>query len=292
MAILGQDGRLQLVREQIDPQSFGPSALNPLTNALATTGTQFWTGDLVKLFSAAGLPTVGTPTGTRQWAGVGSYLTGPTRAHLVDDASQFWLNNDSVQHWEELDPQDPLEGEYYVHVDEFDRVTFYETLESSLDGSASGRVPILQVGWESLVMSPVEDFDADWSFLCNLRSWSFETESSAIDTTAIGVKFGEAVKSIVTGSGNLEFLIDRRDTKWNAIKTMRLAMLVDKGSKARAHFFLTQDDGGLDGKAIYYEADILIVASSISLRVDEAIPGSASFATTGPIALKVAAALQ
>ena len=83
-----------------------------------------------------------------------------------------------------------------------------------------------------------EQFQREWDFVCNLRSWSFETNTNAIDTTPIGVRFGEAVKSIVTGTGNLDFMVDRRDRDWNGLKTMRLALLTDKGSKAKAQFVL------------------------------------------------------
>lgn len=292
MAILGQDGRIQLVREAPNPETLPPSGLRVAERDIAGLGTGFWSGDKVVLFAERGLPTNSTPTGTLQWVGVGPYIAGPTRLHVPNDASAFWVPDDSNAHWENLLPGDPVEATYYIYVDEFDRISFYESLESSLSGNVGDRIPILSVDWGRMEMRADESIIEEWDFVCSLRSWSFETQSNAIDTTPIGVRFGEAVKSIVTGTGDLDFFVDRQDQLWNGIKTMRLAMLVDKGSKAHAHFFLTQDDAGCNGKSIYYEADILIVASSLSVRIDEAIVGTANFATTGPIALKIGPGLH
>ena len=64
-------------------------------------------------------------------------------------------------------------------------------------------------------------------------------------------------------------------------------MLTKKGAKEKAWIFLAKKDDECEGRSIYYQADILIVACSLNVRIDEAIIGSARFATTGEIALKI-----
>ena len=324
MAILGLSGMLELVREYPDPQTFLPSGLNKRLDAIQTRGTAFSTGDRVLLFCERGLPTRRTPAGMAQWAGVGYNDLGPTRQHIANDASPFWLDDDTAPHWEELESTDIVQEWYYIHIDEFDRVSFYSTMEQAMEGDARFRLPIARVAWGELLMAATpqdpyilnaatngdetyddlpydyaeigivndqlkELFKREWSFACSLREWSFETNSAAIDTTPIGVRFGEAVKSIVTATGNLDFMVRRQDNGWSGLKTMRLALLVDKGSVAHARFVLTPDDAEScgTGRSIYYEADLLVTTCSLSARLDDALVGSAAFATTGPVSLKI-----
>ena len=287
MAILGQDGRIRLFREVPEPEGFGPSALNKNLKAINAPGTTFWSGDKVVISTSAGIPTIATPIGTIQWVGVGSYDKGSTRQHIVNDASQYWQVDDNVPTWQELVPGNLTEAEYYIHIDEFDRISFYNTLDGALSGEVENRISLVAADWGSLLVTSAESEEDEWEFLSNLSSWSLETQSDAIDTTPIGAKFGEAVKSIVTGAGSIDFFIKRKDGLWNGIKTMRLAMLTQKGAKAKAWFFLTQKDDECEGRSIYYQADILIVACSLKVRIDEAIIGSARSATTGEIAHKI-----
>ena len=45
--------------------------------------------------------------------------------------------------------------------------------------------------------------------LCGIREYSLTLDAPSIDTTIVGEKFGEAVKSLVSGGGSFEFFIDR-----------------------------------------------------------------------------------
>ena len=45
--------------------------------------------------------------------------------------------------------------------------------------------------------------------MCDMREFSLTLDAAAVDTTAVGEKFGENVKSLVRGGGTFEFFIDR-----------------------------------------------------------------------------------
>ena len=49
-----------------------------------------------------------------------------------------------------------------------------------------------------------------WTILCEIREWTLELSAPAVDTTSVAEKFGNAVKSLVTGGGSVEFFIDRQ----------------------------------------------------------------------------------
>ena len=133
--------------------------------------------------------------------------------------------------------------------------------------------------------------------VCDLRVWNLELSAPSVDTTAISEKFGEAVKSLVTGGGSAEFLIDRKcydDNRDNGVLLMRLLLMTEKGCKASARFFLMSredSDGGtceqLSGD-LFYESDLLVTASAVNVRPTEILAGTANFVTTGEIKLREA----
>ena len=139
-----------------------------------------------------------------------------------------------------------------------------------------------------------------WTVLCGIREYSLNLDAPSVDTTGVGEKFGNGVKSLVNGGGNFEFFIDRKcfeDGKDNGIYIMRLLLMTQEGAKAHAKFYLMDrgngDDetcqancgGDLPG-ALWYESDIFITNNAINLRPKELVAGSAQFVTTGTIKLQ------
>ena len=117
-----------------------------------------------------------------------------------------------------------------------------------------------------------------------------------MDTTAVSEKWGEAVKSLVSGGGSTEFFVDRTchdDDHDNGLMLMKLLLLTTKGCKASAQFWMLDrgDKCGQDGCTglingdLYYEADILVTQTAVNLRPTELVVGTAQFVTTGEIKL-------
>jgi hypothetical protein len=133
-----------------------------------------------------------------------------------------------------------------------------------------------------------------WEFICQMRSWTLETNGAAVDTTALNQKFGDSVKSLVTGGGSIDFMVDRlyeNDSSRDTEALMRLVLLTEKGCLASSRFFLILNreagcsDGTLPGD-LFYEADILITNIAINVRPDDVVAGSCTYVTTGPISLR------
>jgi hypothetical protein len=133
-----------------------------------------------------------------------------------------------------------------------------------------------------------------WQVICDMREWALELSAPSVDTTAISEKFGEAVKSLVTGGGSTEFLIDRKcydDQNDNGLTLMKLLLMTEKGCKASAKFYLVdRGNEAPDSKNqlpgdLYYETELLVTASAVNVRPTEVIAGTANFVTTGEIRL-------
>lgn len=136
-----------------------------------------------------------------------------------------------------------------------------------------------------------------WIIQGCIAEWSIELDAAGINTTAVGDKFGENVKSIVSGGGTFDFDIDRKasDDSYDATALMQLLLLTEKGCKAQAQFYMiygrqesTSRPELLPGD-LFYECDILITNSAVNTRAGEIIVGTANFVTTGPIELRMGA---
>lgn len=132
-----------------------------------------------------------------------------------------------------------------------------------------------------------------WEIVCELREWSLELDAPAVDCTSVSEKFGNAVKSLVTGGGSAEFFIDKRcreEGETDGKQLMRLLLMTEKGCKADAEFWMVDREGcGVECDLIrgdlYYTTEILVTANAVNLRPTELIAGTAKFVTTGEIRL-------
>lgn len=140
-----------------------------------------------------------------------------------------------------------------------------------------------------------------WTVLCEIKNWTLNLDAPSVDTTGVGEKFGNSVKSVVSGGGSAEFFIDKkcyRDGVDNGTYLMRLLLMTQmNGCKAQAKFYMITDDNTTDcgvdcdngiAGGMWYETEILVVQNAINLRPDELIAGTANFVTTGEIKLQIA----
>jgi len=135
-----------------------------------------------------------------------------------------------------------------------------------------------------------------WQQLCDIAQWSLELNAPSVDTTSVSEKFGNAVKSLVTGGGSAEFFIDRRcydNEHDNGLALMQLLLMTEKGCNATAQFWMIDRDGDCGANCgsieggLYYQADVLVTASAVNLRPTEMVAGTVQFVTTEDIKLLV-----
>lgn len=134
-----------------------------------------------------------------------------------------------------------------------------------------------------------------WIIQGLVEEWSLELDAAGINTTSVGDKFGETVKSIVSGGGSFDFYVDRQSNadSYDTTSLMQLLLLTEKGCKAQAEFYMifnreeSVERPELLPGDLFYECEILITANAINTRADALIVGTANFVTTGPIQLRM-----
>ena len=181
-------------------------------------------------------------------------------------------------------------GEY-----RFRDVTDEITLESICDHAPEYLSPVAGVGeYDDAELSPRRWIGGfPWIAQGELREWSVELSSENVNVTAVGQKFGETVKSVVTGGGSFDFIVERRieEYKYDTTSLLQLLLLTEKGAKAEAEFYMitarTNTCGQLAPGDLYYKCDILVTNTAVNTRATDVIVGTAQFVTTGPIELKM-----
>jgi len=142
-----------------------------------------------------------------------------------------------------------------------------------------------------------------WVIQCQLKEWSLELDGAAVDTTQVGEKFGENVKSVVTGGGTFDFFIGEAEATCGSqakavdpTYLMQLLLITDKGARADAEFRLMaakerdlcgSNCSPLSRGNLYYKTQLLITKVAVNVRATEMIVGSAAFVTSGEIAMAV-----
>lgn len=181
-------------------------------------------------------------------------------------------------------------GEY-----KFSDVTDEITLESICDFFPAYLQPVAgSAEYDDAELSPRRWIGGfPWLIQGELREWSIDLNSENINTTAVGQKFGESVKAVVSGGGKFDFIVERRTDadRYDSTALMQLLLLTEKGAKAEAEFFMITDRastcGGLAPGDLYYKCEILVTNTAVNTRTSDVIVGTAQFVTTGPIELKM-----
>lgn len=137
-----------------------------------------------------------------------------------------------------------------------------------------------------------------WNLQGQLRSWDLSRSAPEIETGSLGDKFTTSIKSVVSGSGTLDFVIDlySRENTNDVDPLLRLVQLTEQGSTAKVKLYLKRQTSAVAcintspattpvGTSIYFSATILLTNSSVNLAADNLVAGSANFVTTGPIRL-------
>jgi hypothetical protein len=148
---------------------------------------------------------------------------------------------------------------------------------------------------EAYVSSGPYANSAQWVIQADLKEWTLNLSAPEVDTTAIGDRFGDAVKSLVSGGGSMDFIVEREnpnDIQQDSTALLNLLLLIEKGGKADAEFWIVQDRqssvcrGRLAGD-LFYETQLMVTSVAVNTRPDDIVAGSLNFITVGQIALRM-----
>jgi hypothetical protein len=393
MAVLGTFGKVVFNRSAPTPIAVDITALNQDKNIISLTTTGFRSGDLVEVASIDNWPNVdlADPPLIPTYANVYDYqdypeLVGYSTAYPSELLRPYrWLAteyNDALTTESgdviAVQPADedatPYRNRLYVHVDVLNRLSFYRTRAAALAGANDAtRDDIDQSDFTLDPTAPIElRLVNEWKLEACLQGWNLSLNSNEIDTTGLGDKFFDGVKSLIQGGGSFDFLVEREanDTRNTAIisqsryanarcfvdvdqnityadadivgtagsiadygpnyndasldpgvtaydnaditprneiavwsaqalatvgtsNLLRLLLNTNEQSEAEAQFWMIDSDAlsrdsysnGLEPGDLYYQAQVMLTSSAVSVRVADVITGSANFVTVRDVQL-------
>jgi len=274
MAVLGTFGKVVFNRSAPTPVAVDITALNQDKNIISLTTTGFRSGDLVEVASIDNWPNVDLtdPPLIPTYANVYDYqdypeLVGYSTAYPSELLRPYrWLateDNDALTTESgdviAVQPADvdatPYRNRLYVHVDVLNRLSFYRTRAAALAGANDvTRDDIDQSDFTLDPTAPIElRLVNEWKLEACLQGWDLSLNSNEIDTTGLGDKFFDGVKSLIQGGGSFDFLVEREanDTRNTAI--------INQSQYANARCFVN-----VDQNITYSNADIVGTAGSIA----------------------------
>jgi hypothetical protein len=269
MAVLGTNGKIVLNRSAPAPVAVNVTALNQDKNIISLTTPGFRSGDLVEVASTNNWPNTDLNDAPLipSYANIFDYqdyaeMVGYGTAYPAGLLRPFrWLsteNNDvlitedgnvfAVQSDADIAP---YRNRLYVHVDQLNRLSFYRTRAAALAGAND--VTREDIDQSDFALDPSGQIELrlvnEWKLEACLQSWSLNLNASEIDTTGLGDKFFDGVKSLVQGGGTFDFFIEReeRDTRNTAI--------ISRSEYANAYVFfgveenITYNDAAVSGSS-------------------------------------------
>lgn len=207
MAVLGVGGKLLLKRKAPEACVLSGAGLNWDSNTYPTICPGYWNGDHI---NAECLPVVtpgelaGDPDYWANYRG-GTYYLGPNRTHIATDTDGFYKKGtesypdgqqqDASQFYArvgDVSDGDLISGckgsDYWIHIDELGKVSFYTSRCAALAGCPDDRVDLAAVG-NDIVVAPYghgEYLNAVWQCFDGLHSdYQFSDVADAITLVSI-----------------------------------------------------------------------------------------------------------
>lgn len=285
MALLGNGGILELSREI--PNAVALSNTRLSGNVITLNSQSFWTGD--RVIVAAANPSTSAVTQ------IDGYMS-----RDVLDRIKLWTTEDAAH----------TESGTQVSLFSFTPDNFFIAYYSddadyiaAIDTAAVALQPLSLVEPEVLLATAIDlpaDFDVvceeanrEWQLQADLQEWGLTIDATALDTTAIGETFGENIKALVKGAGNLQFLVEHRnvDGEQDSLALLRLVLLTVNQCNTKARFYLYKGRSVASPRlsgSLYYECDIILTNTRLNTRATDIVSGTADFVTTSKARLRTA----
>lgn len=291
MTILGKNGSVVLRRTLPDPIVVPSSSLNISNNRFTLNSDLFWPADPVTLI-AKNATTIVSISGFIYKDALDRVTLHSTSAGALNNNVATVISLSSLSSNHVILAYTGTSTQTTILIN---HLTSLLTANTVLASEASLR------SWPSIVASyrAAESKTLNWNIQGELRKWSLSTSPKLIDTTALGDEWGSSAPTLLTGSGNFDFLVRcYADTgKQDATDLLRLTLLTERSAAADVKLYIKNSSSeGIEPcgavtrtnliSTLYYSASIILSQSVIDVSSDAIITGSANFVATGPIRLR------
>ena len=186
-------------------------------------------------------------------------------------------------------------GTWYIFVDEVGGIRLYDNFDDSLEGSATGLVPLTAIARDIPIRVAIQSKDT--RLLACITDYELNTNRETVDITALSDRYREQYSSLISGSGRLT-------AQWDYVNAagsepvnylMQLVLRTEIGSGFHAKLYIKSANtdaagGSFDASqlndALWWEFDALVTASATSFAPGDIIVSTIDFVATGAIKLR------
>lgn len=133
-----------------------------------------------------------------------------------------------------------------------------------------------------------------WELQGSLEKWVLELSAPAVEQNRLGETFSRSTKSVITGSGSINFIFDYSlaPIRSSIAPALQLMFMTEEYSQADAKFYIKGNtEGGFCAATgisymtcpIYISSSIILTNLAIDMSSDQIAKGTSSFTVTGPI---------
>jgi hypothetical protein len=186
-------------------------------------------------------------------------------------------------------------GNWYVFIDEVGGVKLYSTFDNSLDGGATGRIPLVAIARDIPILVTIRNRGS--RLIASITDYVLNTNRETVDITALSDQYRQQYSSLITGSGSLTAQWDyiNKAGKEPIHYLMQLVLRTEVGSSFSAKVYAKSPDtcstggsfaNGQFDDALWWEFDALVTNSSVSFAPGTLVASTIDFVATGPIRLR------
>lgn len=282
-ATSGNSGFIKLHRSQPEPIILPPSTVDVANNRFTLTTDDYWDTDYVTLLTAN--------------TTIKGYL-------YQDELDRFRLFPTAETALNKLGASVDLAAlSTDIVILIYESTETQETILTSLAGTLTSILkptPLrkYEITYASFYTNPVKQY----KFLANIEKYSLNRSAKSVDLSVLGEKYTRAATAAISGSGDIEALVNMNYTNlaYDSKPLLNLLQVLDTPLEHSSMFFLRSNSTDTVEESdilqcgsqtyglgeLYYDASIVFTGIATSVDPDNILRLAADFITTGPIRLR------
>jgi hypothetical protein len=177
----------------------------------------------------------------------------------------------------------------YCNINAIGGIRLFETFSAAINNDRTVEYP-LEAFTGAAIDITVQIYGSVERVLGDVRSYSFNTDREALETTTMSDRFKRMYAAgLISGSGSIDCIFNTANSGLveNSLLMLQLINRTDIGSEFDCYLQLTEDDVYSGTKDIYYEFRAAITRTGIEVAADQTINCAIDFVTTGEIKLLI-----
>lgn len=282
-ATSGNSGYIKLHRSQPEPVILPPSTVDTANNRFTLTTDNYWDTDYVTLLTSS------------------TIIKGYLYQDELDRFRLFPTPETALNKLGAVVDLAALSTDLVILI--YESTTTQESLLTALAGTLSAILkptPLrkYEATFSTFYTNPIKEY----KFLANVEKYTLNRSAKAVDLSVIGEKYSRAATAAISGSGDIEALINMNYTNlaFDSKPLLNLLQVIDTPLEHDSMFFLRSNSTDPVSESdiiqcgnttyglgeLYYGANVVFTAVATSVDPDNILRLSADFITTGPIKLR------